>query len=553
MKLLLYILLAIVGLCLVPGCGQSAFDADVARAEALMDTAPDSALAIAENLHPSGEGQQARAALLLLKARYKAYVPLTDDSLALIAANYFDGRNDSLAAQAYFFLGETYNTLGRKDKAIIAAKIGCDHAENVNDYYFAGLNQRLLSEIYFATFDFPNQLKYKEEALRSFTKAQKSAHVKWELLEYARILANQEKTDASLQVLDSLAKDTVSEHQEYHARFALVKATNYNDLKQYNDVIEAYHLVSDQQYLGIYDWWIKSFAYSNLHMYKEAAEAIDSTLQKATCKTDTIRVLMAKRVLARNLGDYNTAYNLYEKETSLLTSHMDSVLTHPYNALIAESALMQAQAKSTEATKTKHLLYIAITCCVLILIIATLTYFLTRKSIQLKNVRIENLFFRLKELEDAINDNSSEIAQLSGEKIEIIKKHIADINCICTEIFRLPISTELPQRTISTLKRVIAEFREFPMQGFLEHFVNYNYDGVMNLLRSEYNELSEKQLSLFRYYACGFSPEAIAVLTDAKSSNAVLTAKSRLKKIFTEGNTTNSSLFISILTTSTHK
>ncbi|MDE7458395.1 MAG: hypothetical protein K2M77_05950, partial [Muribaculaceae bacterium] len=71
-------------------------------ADKLIFVAPDSAVIMLDNLdldHAS-RAQRARHALLLTKAREKANITVTGDSLIAIAADYYRGHGDSLEVQS---------------------------------------------------------------------------------------------------------------------------------------------------------------------------------------------------------------------------------------------------------------------------------------------------------------------------------------------------------------------------------------------------------------------------------------------------------------------
>ena len=86
---------------LAGGCHRH--DAFFQSVEDLMVTAPDSALALVENFRPSGRAEKARRALLIAKAKNKAYIDIADDSLIETAVDYYRGHNDSLEVQALYY------------------------------------------------------------------------------------------------------------------------------------------------------------------------------------------------------------------------------------------------------------------------------------------------------------------------------------------------------------------------------------------------------------------------------------------------------------------
>ena len=549
MKLPLYILLALVVVCLGHGCRPSAFDADVARAEALMESDPDSALAIAGSLRPSGEGQEARAALALLKARYKAYVPLTDDSLALFSADYFTA-DDTLAAQANFFLGETYFNLNRYDRALLAAKTGQDIADRIGDNYYAGLLARLQADIYHNTYDIDNELKYRLEAIHDFICAGKNGHVLWDKLEYAQILASSGKMNKSLSLIDSIEDDAVASGPGMRMKLIRTKAINYYRLHRYEDIMKLYAESENlNTFKTSYDWWLEAVALAYLGKPQKAEQAIALAWNLSYDMTDTVRAFSAQRIIAEMQNDYESAYRTFLIEDSLTLSYMDSALTHPYNALIAETYHLQADIKAKEAEKAIVALYLSIAIFILCLIIAFLIISLLRNKIRLNVTRIDNLLDKLRGLESSGASNSNKIDKLSRDNIVLTEHHLEEINLICTEIYKIPSHAKETKHVLKKFESFIDGFKNNTMLGVIEEFLDKKYEGVMRLLRTEVCGLSEKQIAIFTYCALGFTPEAATLLTSSTSVNAFNAAKSRLKSAILKSDPEHADLFVSLLST----
>lgn len=92
------------------------------RADSLMETLPDSALAILESISSPEKlsgADRALYALLLTQAKHKNAIPLEDDSLIKIAVDYYGDRKKSMnAAKAHYYLGATYRDMRRISFAV---------------------------------------------------------------------------------------------------------------------------------------------------------------------------------------------------------------------------------------------------------------------------------------------------------------------------------------------------------------------------------------------------------------------------------------------------
>ena len=112
--------------CLLGGCGDNPrATALLSRADSLMADRPDSALLLLDSCEAEAtvwpESQQMRHRLLQAKARNKAYVPFTSDSVMTVVADYYDRRgtaNEQM--EAHYLLGCVYRDLSEAPKALAA-------------------------------------------------------------------------------------------------------------------------------------------------------------------------------------------------------------------------------------------------------------------------------------------------------------------------------------------------------------------------------------------------------------------------------------------------
>jgi len=92
--------------------------------DTLLETHPDSALAILQDVNAEdlSNSQQATYALLMVQAMDKNYIPYRNDSLIMIAVNYYKGKPNKkeLQARSYYYLGRVYEGLGDDVAAIEA-------------------------------------------------------------------------------------------------------------------------------------------------------------------------------------------------------------------------------------------------------------------------------------------------------------------------------------------------------------------------------------------------------------------------------------------------
>ena len=160
---------AILLVCLLlAGSITSCRDTDVrdalARAEALMESDPHAARAVLDSIDPpptppvregrlsplreSGKGVFALYALLRTQADYKCDIPLTSDSLPLIATEYYGTRRKTQhAALAQYYLGCAYTDMHRDLDAIDALLRATTLFPDTTNKYYA-YSQFKLGKLY---------------------------------------------------------------------------------------------------------------------------------------------------------------------------------------------------------------------------------------------------------------------------------------------------------------------------------------------------------------------------------------------------------------------
>src|SRR5574344_1860566 len=108
---------------IIPACRQAIVPHPSLRAaDSLMDTRPDSALAILSSISSDSlpdAGNRAFFALLITQARYKNMIPLRSDSLSSSAVSYFRYRgNQELYTRALIYEGAALQDMGQPHQAL---------------------------------------------------------------------------------------------------------------------------------------------------------------------------------------------------------------------------------------------------------------------------------------------------------------------------------------------------------------------------------------------------------------------------------------------------
>lgn len=166
---------------------------------------PDSALTVLEAMDTSrlyGEEEKALYGLLLTMALSKNHIDIPDDSLIHSASRYFENKKDkrrSMIADCY--LGMVQYDLERHSESIVNYYKAKQAAEELGDWFYAGLACRGLSDIYNDLQNKEEELTYAKEEYKFFKKCKLQPYLNYAMLDLGRALYNHSDYDSGLDIL----------------------------------------------------------------------------------------------------------------------------------------------------------------------------------------------------------------------------------------------------------------------------------------------------------------------------------------------------------------
>ena len=200
MKSSTYILLVFA--FLMVGCSQNPTKQHLVEIEHIMETRPDSALIMLDNMSQeqlTDNESKAHYALLRSQALDKNYIDVTEDSLISVAVDYFS--QEDLSAErmkAYYYLGCVQYNAKLYAQANVSFSLSEKDAIGLNDDFYLGLINRAKMNIYNATYNHNEELYHAKKSYEYFSKTQKSLYIAY--AQYSNGIAkyNQRKFDEAL-------------------------------------------------------------------------------------------------------------------------------------------------------------------------------------------------------------------------------------------------------------------------------------------------------------------------------------------------------------------
>lgn len=218
MKSLPVLILIMILAIILDGCHRTP-DNRLLLSEEMIETRPDSALAILSSLDPytlRDEADRALYAMLMTMAQDKCNLDPTDDSLISVAVDYYRKHDDpKRAAISSYYQGRVYYLGNSFPEALVSYLRAKDIAERNNLYFWAGMACRGLSKMYHDIDNYGAQLTYARKQKDYTLRSGQQPFLDYAWVDYACALHNAAQVDSALVILDQLLNSHGDENRDY--------------------------------------------------------------------------------------------------------------------------------------------------------------------------------------------------------------------------------------------------------------------------------------------------------------------------------------------------
>lgn len=157
---------------LLTGCGGDGYTQEFRALDSLMNEKPDSALRLLDSLGSEAaswsKSQRMRHCLLTMKARNKAGMIFSSDSLAKELVEYFDGHGSTNEQmQAHYLLGRAYSDMGEAPQAINSFLDAIETADTTAvdfDFYTLSCVYSQMADLYHQLLLLTNEIETRRKA-----------------------------------------------------------------------------------------------------------------------------------------------------------------------------------------------------------------------------------------------------------------------------------------------------------------------------------------------------------------------------------------------------
>ncbi len=447
----------------------------LAEADAVMESRPDSALAILEGVDTAAldrESDKALYALLMTQAMVKTDRPIESDSLICVARDYFSEHGREFdRMRAYFYHGYIL-VMGNSNsyaQAIECAIPAYDISLSLDDDYWRAKCAELLADIYSNSYHYEEALEYRREAADYYNRAGKIANHRYSLADVAIHIGELGQCDNAINLLDSVRGLAANEPTDSvmmgfcdSSILEYLKLTGQNE-KAYKVAKELYnnraYPLNVNDYANLYSTFYVSGDTVLSEMCLEAADSM------ATNSLGNLSVFLNQVDVLYSQGHY--------KEAIAKTDSLLRIQSRAVGELLKESVMVSRgdyfSEKASEAqTRNRILILIVATISILGLVIIVCTIILSRSKLEAKEAQIGQKIAETESLSSIIMLKQEELSKLNGmisdnsRKIQIaedsIRKLQEDRELCQTILSDKNNDIESKQRLLESLNEQIARF-----------------------------------------------------------------------------------------------
>lgn len=537
------------------GCNNENIPSALYQAEAIMLDKPDSALNILQTIDAKSlrsEESRALHALLLSQAYHKNYIDITNDSLIMVAVNFYADSDDHFHRMlAHYLLGCIYENIMDYASCLIHCIEAEKQATLINDYFYLGLIYGTISNCYNKTYNFTEEREYALLSLKSFEETQKEPYLKYAYLSYGVSLSNDKKYNEA----DSLYQHLLSHPKYAHDSIFHKKITsNLIYLKwineEYSEIIKILFLEKNKYVYDASSFAIIADTYREINQIDQAEAflnraktAVKTTREEALVKQVEYYLMLQNYNYSDALSQLKSITNIQNQATQTIWSQAVMKRQRDYFKQKKEIADYQNERQNLIHLSVYIIISIIIVCSIFIII------YHNKKTKHIHRISLSKILGELNYKEDLIQKTKQRISTLEEKLTEeqSINKQFRNEIEIQEQILNLyekqaqyeQIYKQIAEKQIEN-SSIIGLFKKAAQTNTtikaseweeLEKYIDCQFPLFKQRL-SELIKLSEIEHQVCMLVKCNFQPKEIGILVN-RSIESISSIRRRLyKKIY---------------------
>lgn len=555
-------MLVVVSLC---ACSHPEIKESLVHVDSIMEEYPDSALKIIRVLDKhllDSEELKAKYSLLLTQALVKNDYILNSDTILRDAILFYEKDRSFNGMRTAFYQSVIYYNSKAFSRAMLSAMKAYEISVDRKDDYWIAKSAEKIADIFNATYNSEESVKFNYEAVHHYNKANKIPNHRYALCDLGIAYNNIGNPQASISILDSIINlseqvpvDSALASYAYAALIpARIKAKDYDLAEK-----DFYKFTQLKNYYYPYPDVLACLAQVELHKGNiESAEKILCGIDSVQENPMNAAALMGSMIdLYLFKKDYKNAQKYTEKVLTLQSKEMRKTIRHSVTAAQRDyynSKIVEETTQYNRRVGTLKLLW------GLLLIIVVISGIIIYYKIKIKNVEKEkyvsdlnNMSLRVKRMSNEIEAMAKDLDrkdstldsfqkdldkhkhaaieikdnfelvwnenQTMRAEIESLFKNQWDtINVLCNTFFDLPESAKSKSKS-NILLKIESELNKIKSPRsikIIELSVNKYMDNIINKLKNQCPFLSPSDITFITLIYAGFEPRAVCLFTDIK-------------------------------------
>lgn len=536
---LFHLLLPLILVCCL--CGSCRRDTSVSphllQAEALMDSAPDSALNILNATDTNllvTPADRALHTLLLTQARYKTDIPSTDTAPIQAAADYFRSSSDHHHLMlSLYYLGEILRQASKYDEALKNLLEADKLATELENRFYLGLIDRGISATYCDVYLSDMCLSYSQQAVSAFEKSGNKEYWNYERINLATSYMMTGECDRALNIIDSVVdmaqtmSDSITISDAIASR-GYIRLHKRDWARGIADLQAAEHSRTQQE--AARDKQAMIYAYTQLGKLLEA----DSVYKLLPSEQSDIFITLHQYHASHK--DYEAAYKTIQRQC-LKQDSLVRTLTRQKVASASESFNRLQLDKERLIAKNQRLRLSLILLATIFVACLTVGYLIFKK--RMSDRKITSL---LRDYDFLSNEfgklaNKSDIRTPGGFSAQnwkaLFKKQFSMLDQLCAEYYETP-NTSKTAKLAKKIEYTILQLKNDTqfVKGIFDDINLYN-DNLIRDLQESIDTLTQAEYTLLALLCSGLSNQAISIILSIDLA-PLYVRKSRLKTKITK-------------------
>ena len=538
-------LLVFVLVLTISGCTGARVNERLSVADSLMMQSPDSSLSILEHIDTTllhTAKQKARFSLLHTMAIDRTGIDTTDIRLIQPAFNYYQ-RYGSFEdkAKTFFYYGRVQYNNADYTASIVSFLDAFEHAERIDNNWLKGMICSYIGLTYNQNYNSKDELSFAQKSYDYFIEYGDSLYIDHELLYLAAAYHNNhdfDKADSLYCLADSLGRN---------AKFAyLMRAENEitRDAPRPKDAVVYFeNAYKKGAVFSLSNWY--QYCYALLLSGNDGAA--DKLIGQLDSRSADVKSLWWKYRIARQQGDTVKALRLFESFDEENNLKVRELLKQSlYKAQVEHTAKVSSELKF----KTNRLAIILVFSALLLFLTSAVSFLMMQRSKREKDLlsyqlsETQNLLELAKTKEEDFKESDDSLKKLQVSFVSMYKQQFARIgHYYNTRLDLSLLMDDAAKQYAETVSEIMSEISDDDgKQGRFENRINNEFDNVIDKLRSDFPEFTEKDFKFLSLVIAGFKGTTIAAILGEKPTN-VSTRKARLKTRVFSKSTANTPLY----------